>query len=127
MEPTAPSQLVNALACLRAEVRAGRHVAMLYPVLCELVLLAVTRVAQSVTVDETATTGGAADGPGARVHDRWISPRECASRLNISMRTLRRRAGRPPYRAFCIPQPERGFKVSEMALDEHMRRERARG
>lgn len=78
---------------------------------------------QSAEASQRWPTG---DGSGGSVRDRWISPRECAARLNISMRTLRRRAGRPPYSAFCIPQPERGFKVSEQALEDYMRRERAR-
>lgn len=68
---------------------------------------------------------GAAGGPQT-VHDRWVAPQIGADRLGISLRTLRRRWRRPPYSAFCVPQPGRGFKVSEAALDDHMRRERER-
>jgi hypothetical protein len=61
-----------------------------------------------------------------KVIDRWLSPKEGASRLGISVRTLVRRSGLPPYRAFCIPQPQRGFKVSEQGLADFQRRERER-
>jgi len=59
------------------------------------------------------------------VRDQWISPKDGAARLGISVRTLSRRSTKPPYSAFCVPQP-RGFKVSEAGLEEHMRRARAR-
>lgn len=59
-----------------------------------------------------------------RVHDRWISPKEGARRLGISVRTLTRRSTKPPYSAFCIPQP-RGFKVSEVGLEDFQRHARA--
>lgn len=61
-----------------------------------------------------------------RVRDQWISPKEAAKRLDVSIRTLSRRSTKPPYSAFCVPQPKRGFKVSEAGLEEHMRRARAR-
>lgn len=58
-----------------------------------------------------------------KVHERWITAKDAASRLGISLRTLRRRATSHLYAAFCVPQP-RGFKVSESRLDEFMRRAR---
>lgn len=52
--------------------------------------------------------------------DRWMTPKEGAQRLGISVRTLSRWSTKPPYVQFCIPQA-RGFKVSEAGLSEYMR------
>lgn len=74
---------------------------------------------------EASQVEGSGPTSAVRVRDRWIAAKEGAARLGISMRTLKRRAVRPPYCAFCIAQP-RGFKISEAGLDEFMRHERER-
>lgn len=58
-----------------------------------------------------------------RVSDLWLPPKEGARRLGISVRTLTRRSTKPPYSAFCVPQP-RGFKVSQEGLEDFQRRAR---
>lgn len=130
--PNLAPQVLEALAVIRHAVRTqrGQDLGALYQILLSLSLYAlceslpVTPENIPLVQSEKVSQAGAGSGTSAtRVHDRWISPQECASRLNISMRTLRRRATRPPYSGFCIRQ-EHGFKVSELGLDEFMRRAR---
>lgn len=56
--------------------------------------------------------------------DRWISPKEAAARLGRSERWIRRRRFDAPYKAFCVADSGRGFKVSEAGLEDFMRRAR---
>jgi hypothetical protein len=127
-EPSVAPQVLAALSKLREAVRDSppHRLATIYPALCELAGWALARLMPvPVSAPETVTEGPDEALTAGRLRDRWISPRECALRLNISLRTLRRRARLPPYSGFCILQ-DHGFKVSEMGLDEHMRRERER-
>lgn len=127
-------QVLHAIAIIRSFVRtAGApERRLMYQVLLGLSLQALAESLPEAV--EIADLGQSAkpshsralpEAPTGTVRDRWISPREGALRLNVSLRTLRRRARKPPYCAFCIPQ-EHGFKVSELALDEYQRRERER-
>lgn len=127
-------QILHALATIRHAVRTShpQQLGLLYYSLLSLAGDALAGVS-TITVyggaielgHSVEVSQGGADTTASetRVHDRWISPQECASRLNISLRTLRRRAPRPPYSSFCIRQ-EHGFKVSELGLDDFMRRAR---
>jgi hypothetical protein len=76
--------------------------------------------------EEVSQATSAAGGGSQIVADRWLSPKAGAAVLGVSVRTLSRRARRPPYASFCIRQPERGYKVSAAGLNEHMKRERNR-
>lgn len=132
MAPAFPPQIRDALARLRWAVRRSspQQLVLLHYVLATLAGNALARVtvtmggAVEMGQSEKLTQVGWADSSAAsRVRDRWISPREGALRLNISLRTLRRRAHTPPYSSFCIRQ-DHGFKVSELGLADFMRRSR---
>lgn len=126
--------VLDALAVIRAAVRTsrGQDLRTLYQMLLSLSLFA---LCESIPVSSEAMPLGhsaepsqverASQASAMKVPDRWIAAKEGAHRLGISMRTLRRRACKPPYCAFCIAQP-RGFKISEVGLDDFMRRSRER-
>jgi hypothetical protein len=82
------------------------------------------RISGNGQCDEPSQASGPAAAASAIVRgDRWLSPKEGAARLGRSVRWLYRRAHKPPFASFCIPQEKRGFMVSELGLADHMRRE----
>lgn len=132
--PNLAPQVLEALAVIRNAVRTskGQDLSALYQILLSLSLYAIcetipgqTENAPVVQIGKLSHSIAESGTVAGRVQDRWISPRECACRLDISLRTLRRRARRHPYTSFCIPL-DHGFKVSELGLDQHMQRERQR-
>ena len=121
--------VLDAVAVIRGALRVAptAQKALLYHVLMGLAGEALYGLLPLASLGRS-TEPSQAPGPSARhserVHDQWLSPKEGAARLGISVRTLVRRSESPPYDAFCIPQPRRGFKVSEQGLAEYMRRAR---
>jgi len=61
--------------------------------------------------------------PMAGAGDRWLTPKEAASLLGTSVKSLHRRWRKLP---FCRPGVTRGFRVSLAGLREYMARVTAR-
>jgi len=123
-------QVLGALATIRAAIRSTetQDLQSLHQILLSLALSAICEtipgtLAPLVQSEKLSQGEPGRDQIAGTVPDRWISPRECACRLDISVRTLRRRARQQPYTKFCIPL-DHGFKVSEQGLAEFMRRAR---
>lgn len=126
VEPMAPILRAIEAACASGERAPLMVLIGILDAAREMCLAAVLghRISQS---KELSHAGVAGHDRSRIVADQWLKPIVGAQRLGISMRTLTRRARRAPYSSFCIPQPGRGFMVSAVGLEEHMRRERRRG